>query len=148
MVAHVGKAKRQISPDLDLLVNDKYLAKITQLVPVKDRLLGLSVISSPINIDILTTHDQITRHALRCSEIINLGATLVRVVTKGYLTAMKFLIGRDKHLSDLALMIGVLDLHEAEALPIKVRNILMHCAPKPVVDFDSWINASNAGVRF
>ena len=147
MVAHVGKAKRQISPDLDLLVDGKYLAKIAQLMPVKDSLLGLSSLGSTIDIDIIATHDQITTNALATARLMTVGGVLLRIITKEYLAAMKFLTGRDKDMHDLALLLGAIDLPDAEALPFKVRDILMHSAPNAVEDFDSWISAFNAGVR-
>ncbi len=148
VVAHVGTENRQISPDLDLLVDAKHLAQIAKAFPVKDSLLGLSVLSSTIDIDIIATRDQIMRDALHHSQIMNLGGTLLRVVTKDYLCVLKFTSGRGKDLRDLALLMSPTASQPDQDLQTKVRHILMRCSPEIVEDYDSWINAFTAGVRF
>ena len=80
--AHDGSALRQISPDLDLLVDPSQLSTLAKLIPVTNSLLGLSVTHSAITIDIIAALDPLQEAALADARLYNVAGVFLRVISQ------------------------------------------------------------------
>ena len=147
VVTHIGKAQRQISPDLDLLVDPTHLATIAELVPVRESTFGFALVGSTIDIDIIASHDAISAHALDSAKLMNLVGTLIRVIAKADLIALKFLSGRDKDYQDINILLQESGASQAAKLQNAVKDLLLAHVPDLIDDFNSWLNAFNLGFK-
>jgi hypothetical protein len=147
--AHDGSALRQISPDLDLLVDPSQLSTLAKLIPVTNSLLGLSVIGSAITIDIIAALDPLQEAALVDARLHNVAGVFQRVISPPYLIALKLLAGRDKDMADINLLFLQSD-KAGQRIPLQqsVRQILSTFCPELIEDFDSRCQAWQSGIGF
>ena len=147
--AHDGSALRQISPDLDLLVDPSQLSTLAKLIPVTNSLLGLSVIGSAITIDIIAALDPLQEAALGDARLHNVVGVFLRVISQPYLVALKLLAGRDKDMADINLLFQQSDkAGQLDHLKHDVSQILTTFCPELIEDFDSRCQAWQSGVGF
>lgn len=108
VVLHVGKHKRVISPDLDLLVNPvafEILSKNFKYLPNRFGITLVNTPDDPIDIDVILAKKMNERLSIKDAVVMTFSGRKLPVISVPNLIVMKMLSGREKDEDDAILLI-------------------------------------------
>lgn len=134
---HYISSARDLTPDLDFLVNDIDLVrtrlsrdniKYDRLYIGKEKSLGLVV--DQFNIDYLDSNVgniRLNELIMETSNVANVGGFQVKIINPELLAIMKFELGRDKDISDAFMLLssGKIDINKYKKYATDLKTVLL-----------------------
>ena len=104
VVLYSSKAVRQVSPDIDILVNSAGMSIVKSTYKVQPNRFGFSTEIDNLEFDFLLARSRMEQKALANAAPMVVSGVSLHVVPVRYLIAIKYLLGRDKDLADLLVL--------------------------------------------
>lgn len=138
VVLYVGKDKRVVSPDIDMLITADQLPLVKKNFNTEPNRFGLTVLDDDnLSVDFLVSLTKLQREAINTAKVMKFIDMKFKVILPEYLMVIKMITGRDKDVKDFALLYK----HSVnkEQVISKARKLVARFYPEEIDDFESLI---------